>query len=63
MCATCRWSELAAAIYADLERRVVGHTALLLDTMAEIIRANEHVTPEQRDAVETALEPRDGAPA
>lgn len=60
MCTTCRWEELIDAIDADLELRIVGHTALLLATMADIVRANEHVTPEQRDAAESVLEGRVG---
>lgn len=61
MCDNCRWTQVAAAIDRDLETRVVGHMALLLDHMAKIVRANQHVTAEQRDAIETALEPRSGA--
>ncbi len=61
MCDICRWASVVAAIEADLEVRVVGHTALLLDALATVIQANEHVTPEQRDAAETVIEQRQGA--
>jgi hypothetical protein len=56
MCTSCGWLELAATIEVHLERRVMDHTAVILASASDQIQANQHVTPDQRDAVETVIE-------
>jgi hypothetical protein len=60
MCALCGWRSLVTAIEAHLERRVIDHTGIILATASDVIRANQHATVEQIEAVEQVLEERDG---
>lgn len=57
MCRDCRWLELTAAIMANVETRDRrSHTTHLLHQAAAMILVAEHVTDEQRDAIETIAE-------
>jgi hypothetical protein len=60
VCEFCAWRSLLAAIERDLDVRIIGHTALILATASDVIRANQHATVEQIEAVEQVLEERDG---
>jgi hypothetical protein len=56
MCSRCGWSELVTTIETHLEQRMLDHPGVILSTLSDVIAANQHVTPEQREAAETVIE-------
>lgn len=60
MCAQCGWLDVAGSIMANLETRDrAQHTTHILAVVVEIILSNQHVTPDQADAIE-AIGEREG---